>query len=149
VAKFEFRLATLLRLRERVRDERQNALAEALRADDQLAAQLDAVRAEAAAALIELQQSSRPGSLDISRLQDGQRYEAGLASAEQSLVEERVVLAREIENRRQALASAETEFRTLEKLRETQQTRHADGQRRADAKQLDDATMRQAAVKRG
>lgn len=142
MAKFQFRLATLLRLRESLRDERQIALAEAYHADDVLRARQDALAAE----LVELKDACRqaagPGQVDVDRLLDSQRYEVSLRAAGMQVVHQRQQLGEEIERRREAVVHANRDVRVLEKLRERQAERHRDEAAQREMKLLDEVAGR-------
>lgn len=142
MAKFRFRLATLLRLREAVRDERRAQLAEAYLLDRQLLDRKAALEQEIAATKQTNQRTSAAGPLDVDRLVQAHRYELILQSEVGVLENQRNVLAAEIEKRRQALVAAETEVRILEKLREKQQARHREEEALADMKSLDELASR-------
>jgi len=147
MAKYTFRLASLLRLREATRDECRQALAQVLRDDDRLVQQLADVRKRRLALRAEGQTAVRPGLLNVERLRDSQRYEQSLHAAETEFLEQRSQLAVEIERRRTALVAADTEVRALEKLREAGLARYQQEQERAEMQQLDEAAQRQAVEK--
>ena len=75
MAKFKFRLATLLRLREAARDERRGELADAYRVDDLLGRQLDRLEEELGWLQQQCRRVAAPGTVDVDRLVEGQRYE--------------------------------------------------------------------------
>lgn len=145
--RFQFRLASVLRLREAARDERRLRLAEALRAEQLLGEQ----RAQVQAALGDVQQrardAARPGPVQVDRLVDAQRYELVLLAQLADLGQKAQLLAREIDARRQALVAADRDVRVLEKLREQQRERHRAGEQARDTKQLDEIGGRRAALR--
>lgn len=147
MAKYSFRLASLLRLREATRDECRQLLAQVLREDDQLAQRLADLRTRRAALLADSQSAVQPGVLNVERLRDAQRYERSLHLEEAELLEQRAKLAIEIDQRRAALVSADTAVRALEKLREAGMLRHQQEQERTDMQQLDEVALRQAVEK--
>jgi flagellar FliJ protein len=147
MAKYSFRLASLLRLRESTRDECRQALAEVLGHDDRLVRKIEAVQARRAAQRADGQAARQPGLLNVERLRDAHRYECSLQSEEADLLEQRVQLAGEIDLRRAALVSADAEVRALEKLREAGMARHQQDQERAEIQQLDEVALRQAVEK--
>ena len=135
---FRFRLKTLLQLRENERDERRSRLADAQQAENivnqriyELDADLDRLRAQAA-------QRSRPGRMDVDALMELQRYELLLKAERQATVQQRELVAAEVERRREALVAADREVRVLERLRETQQQRHRQTEERQERKVLDE-----------
>lgn len=146
MAKFKFRLATLLRLREATRDERQAELAEAYRADDLLIERLEQIHGELNAIVIGCRKAVGPGTVNIDLLIESQRYEVTLHAYEKQTLEQRKRLAVEIERRREALLAANREVRVLEKLREHQIERHREEENRRDIKRLDEVAQQRAAA---
>ncbi len=138
-----FRLSSVLRLRESVRDERRLALAEVLAADAALEERLQAVRRELAAARIDHQHTSLAGAIDLDRLRDADRYEAQLRAEDSWIAGQREQLAPEIEKRRTAVVVADADVRAFERLRETSLTRHRDEELRHEGKHLDEVASRQ------
>ena len=143
MARFQFRLATLLRLRELARDERRTQLAEAQRLIDQLQAR----RREIDVLLSEAQRLQAPpaGALDVDRLLNATRYELVLRAEQRALELQEASLAGEVEKRRQALVAANREVRSLELLREKQQERHAAEEEKQSHKELDEIAVRRYA----
>jgi flagellar protein FliJ len=146
---FHFRLATLLRLRETERDERRLELAEVQREDDILLGQLNLLHEEWDLLKKHCRKAAGPGPLDVERLREGRRYELALRAEEQRLTAERARLAEEIERRRAALAAADQEVKTLEKLRERQAARHRLEEDRRAIRQWDEIAGQQAAAAAG
>ena len=142
--KFKFRLATLLRLRQSVRDERRAALAQAYRAEEILSGQRQQVARELEEVARHCQDASSPGQVNVDRVLEGRRYEIVLRSQEQELGRQQQAVEAEIENRRGALAEANREVRVLEKLRERQHERHRQEENRQEIKELDDVAGRRA-----
>jgi flagellar export protein FliJ len=142
--RFQFRLATLLRLRELARDERRALLAEALRLADQVRA-----RQQETTALVEsTRKLQRPsaGAIDVDGLLNATRYELVLRAELQQLEMQQATIGVEIEKRRQALIEADREVRSLERLRETQQERHLAEEEERARKELDEIAVRQYAA---
>ena len=137
---YRFRLETLLKLRIAVRDERQNELAEALRA----AGILQERRAQLLAEMAELDQESRraasAGTVDVDRLAGADRHSVLLQANLRTISKQEAQLAVEIERRRLALVEADRQVRILEKLREHQLQQHEDEQLKKEARLLDDLT---------
>ena len=137
--RFHFRLTTLLRLRERDRDDCRAALAEAFRVDDALSGgagrpvqqQLDELQALC-------RRTAGPGPVDVEQLLESRRYQMTLRGELASLQQQRQAVAAEIERRRQALVEANREVRVLEKLRDRQAERFRDEENRRQIKLLDE-----------
>jgi flagellar protein FliJ len=140
MARFQFRLAALLQLREAVRDERRSHLAEAFRLADSLEAQ----RRQFLDNLHELnqQRSVATGLIDVDRLLAASRYEAVLMLEIRNLERQQAAVATEIEKRREALVEADRDVRSLEQLREAQHERHREEQERRSMKVLDEVALR-------
>jgi len=139
MAKFKFRLATLLRLREAARDQRREALAAAYRAEDLLREQLGRVAREVGWLRGQCRRVAAPGTVDVDQLVEAQRYEVVLKARQKQLEGQREQIRAEIERRRQALVVANRNVRVLEKLRENQARRHREAENRQEIKQLDEA----------
>ncbi len=143
MARFIFRLAALLRLRESRRDECRAALAEAYRVDEVLAKQLDGLDREldALREFCRLKVSSR--TIDVDRLVEAQRYELVARAQQRHVAQQRQTVAAEIEVRRQALVEADREVRVLEKLRQRQAEQHRREEDLREVKRLDEVATQQ------
>lgn len=146
MAEPHFRLATLLRLREATRDECRLSMAEACRADDELAGQLSQVNAEQRRLQDECRKAAEPGTLNINRLVEAHRYGLTLRVREDELRQQRKTLAIEIERRRQSLVKADQEVQILEKLRDRRHDRQRLEDERRQAKQLDETALQTVAT---
>jgi flagellar FliJ protein len=146
MARFQFRLATLLRLRELTRDERRTQLAEVLRLLDQVQARRAAI--DALLDSTQKLQAAPPGIVDVDRLLNATRYELVLRSELRQLELQETTLTTEIDKRRQALVAADREVRSLELLRDTQQQRYLAAEEMRSQKDLDEIAVRRYAVER-
>jgi flagellar protein FliJ len=144
MSKFKFRLATLLKLREATRDERQAELTEAYRADDILVERLQQILGELDAAFAECRKAAGPGAVNIDLLIESQQYEVTLRAYEKQTLLQRERVGAEIERRREALLAANREVRVLEKLRDHKLERFREEENRRDIKRLDEIAQRQA-----
>ncbi len=124
MAKYSFRLATLLKLREQLRDERRAALAEAFHAEQLLDERELEINQENDSLREQRSHISRSENVAVDQLLEIQRYEAILMAEKQTLAKQREMLASEIERRREAMLMADRDVRALEKLRDRQQERH-------------------------
>jgi flagellar export protein FliJ len=145
MARFKFRLATLLRLREAARDERRAQLAEAYRADEILAHERSRLARELRELERQTRQASAPGQIDVDRLLETRRYEMALQSQGLQLAQKHEAVQLEIERRREALADANREVRVLETLRQKQLDHHRHEESRREIKTLDETATRRAA----
>ena len=144
MAKFHFRLATLLRLRETVRDERRLRIGRGRAGRRQLQARLVEVQREQRQLQGECRTAAGPGEVDLPRLVEAHQYAGALREQETELQQERRTLAVEIDRRRQAAVEADRDVQTLEKLRESQWQTHRQEEQRQEAKQLDEAASQTA-----
>jgi flagellar FliJ protein len=144
MAAFQFRLATLLRLREAVRDERRMQLAEVLGLAEQMSERRKAVEMDLHNSLAF--QMSATGPLDADRLLNATRYELVLRAELRQIELQQEALKAEAEKRRQALVVADRDVRALERLRETQRDRHREEEERRSAKELDEVALRRFAM---
>ena len=142
MAKFKFRLGTLLRLREATRDERRSELAKAYQAEGILEKQ----RRRIADELDELERQSRqacaPGPLDLDQLLEARRYELVLRAAERQARQQHEAVQAEVQRRRDAVVEANRQVRVLERLREKQLQRHRREENRLEVKRLDEVAGR-------
>jgi len=144
MAKFKFRLATLLRLRESARDERRTLLAQAYRAEDLILEERQRIEAERAALERQIRDAAGPGEIEVDRLLEAQRFELVLRTQKEQLARQHEQVKAEIERRRQALVEANREVQVLEKLREKQHQRWRDEEDRREVKRLDEVGQRRA-----
>jgi flagellar FliJ protein len=140
--RFQFRLKSLLSLREAARDERRAQLAEAYAAQRKLDERRQALEQD----LEEHKQMCRagilPGRIDVDRLLTANRYELVLRAELGVVAKHEQTLAVEIERRRQALVVADRDVRVLEKLRERELERFRREQARQETKQMDEIASR-------
>jgi flagellar protein FliJ len=138
MAKYQFRLETLQKVRKARRDEHRTSLAEAFRAEHVLAESRAELVVEAQQ-LRELQRSAGVGKyLDVNKLLEAQRYELLLKARSQELSKQAILLAAESERRRQILVESDREVRVLELLDERHQREFDLAAQRKETKQLDE-----------
>jgi flagellar FliJ protein len=139
---FAFRLDKLLKLRERRREERELALAQAERAVQILDGQLAELAGEQAANREAAKRALQAGSLEVDRLLDSHRYELLLAGQEKHLRQQRERVVLEVRRRRQALIEADRQVKVLEKLRDNQRQAFLHEQQRRETNELDEIAQR-------
>jgi flagellar export protein FliJ len=142
MARFTFRMATLLKLRESARDERQAQLVKARQAADILRRQRETLEQEAQRLDQQSRNAVRPGPIDVDRLLHSRRYELLLRVQQQDLLQRQQVVDAELARRQQALVEANREVRVLELLREKQWVRHRDEEARQEMKEIDEVAQR-------
>jgi flagellar export protein FliJ len=144
MAKFHFRLATLLRLRETARDECRVQLADVERTDAELQARLTGLMEQQQQLQRECRTAAEPGEVDVPHLVEAHQYAAALRVQEAELQQQRQTLAVEIDRCRQALLEADRDVQTIEKLRESQLQVHRQESERQEGRRLDEAAMQAA-----
>jgi flagellar FliJ protein len=138
--RFQFRLATLLTLRQSVRHQRRAELTEALQQADALAARLNVIDGE----LHDLRRrsSSALGGINVDLLRDADRYHTLLETQRRQVESQQLALAAEIELRRKRLLEADRDVRALEKLEQNQKLHHDEQQERLVRRELDRVAAR-------
>ncbi len=142
MANFRFRLTTLLKLREALRDERRASLAEAQYALDLLDEQIAKLQNEVRDLKQEYQTIGRPGKLSVDRLLDAQRYELVLLGELKHFGQQRETVLGEVARRREVLVEADRDVKILEKLREKQAQRLLQEDDLKEMKRLDEVAGR-------
>ncbi|MCS7236812.1 MAG: flagellar export protein FliJ [Thermoguttaceae bacterium] len=146
MSQFNFRLQTILRLREAERDRRRNELAEALAAERALSAQLAKLQADLEALQRELISAASPGSISVEKLLEGRRYEVTLQAQAKFLEGERAKILAEIDRRRLALTQADMAVKVLEKLRQRRLTQWESEQVRRTLRELDELASSRSGI---
>ncbi len=139
MAKFRFRLATLLKIREATRDEKRTRLAEAYLAEETLKERKIELAEQVEAARRQHHNVAQPGLVNLDQLVETHRYGVVLDAQGQVLENQMKLLGEEIERRREVLVAADREVRILEKLREKQHKRHRKEAMKQEIKELDEA----------
>lgn len=139
MAKFKFRLATLLKLRENTREQRRRQLAEAFRVDDLLKRQIEGIDDQIAQLRHQCRAAVNVGEVNLDTLVAAQRNEMALRFQRGQVTKQREHVATEIEKCRAAVIEADREVRILEKLEEKQLARHQEEELRTEIKELDEA----------
>ena len=138
MSKYQFRLQTLLRLREIRRDEKRNRLAEAYQAESILSDQQKDVLEE----LHQLQQLQR-NSMDqphtnVNQLIEVGRYQLTLQTQQTTMKKQAEILAAEVTKRREALVESDRQVRVLEKFEQRQLEQYQKQQESKEAKVHDE-----------
>lgn len=118
---FRFRLQSIVRLRERDRDEAAEAFRQALRAKQILEEQVSEIETERKQQN-ELRKATNAGSVDFQKIIDAQRYQMFLESQVVELQGQIALIEQECQRRRAKLVKCEQAVRSLEKLEEHQRT---------------------------
>jgi len=141
MANFQFRLATLLRLREAWRDERRAHLADAQRAEQLILERIAAIDDDMSTARRQYVDAARARTVNVDLLTDLARYEMILKAQRQSADQQRQAVVAEVQKRRSALVAADRDVRVLEKLRESQQQRYDEAEALQELKRLDEMAV--------
>lgn len=142
MSQYRFRLQTLLKLRESVRNERRAQLAQALRAEHALQEQSAAITDEIETLRSDVRKSQQDGLINVDALLDANRYEMLLESRRLVLTRQVETIAQEIARRRKLLVEADQQLQVLEKLKEKQQSRHARQNALREIKEMDEIAAR-------
>ena len=146
ISRFQFRLATLLRIREHERQQRQTELAQALEAERIIQQQVDEIAAEIALAKDKARRLASPGEIPVDQLLEQQRYGLHLLLQSAAAAEKLGQVRAEAERRRAILVDANRQVRVLEKLREKQSAAFEAALLQAEQKQLDEVANRSCNV---
>lgn len=119
MSQFQFRLDSVIRLRERERDEAAHALQQAQLAVQKLDVQITERRNEYDAQH-PVQRASNQSDVNPQRLLESQRFQMVLLQEIRQLLSNRQLVAEECERRRATLVQHEQKVRSLEKLKEKQ-----------------------------
>lgn len=141
---FRFRLATLLKMRQAVRDDRSAELLKAELAAERLAGRKEELNEE----LQQLTSSRRTtsvGPLVVDQLIESQRYEMILLAEEKTLTEQERIIGGEVAKRQETLMEADRKVRVLEKLSEKQKERFDRELARVYSKEMDEIAHRHTA----
>ena len=113
----KFRLATLLKLRERDRDMAAKALQDVHLAIDKLDTAQSEID-EANSQMNEARKQSSFGAINLNQILDAQRYQMVLAAQSAQIAEHKGKLTQELERRQFALVQSQKAVKSLEKLRD-------------------------------
>lgn len=140
MARFKFRLQTVLTLAHAERDRCRAELAETMalvRSAEQEIEILDGELRMWAAGL-----PSRPGALDVERMVAHDRFGVVLRAKREQAEQRQTVLAAEVATRRELLVAADRELRSLETLHDKQQTQFTIEMNRREQRTLDEIGAR-------
>jgi flagellar export protein FliJ len=113
----QFRLATLLKLRERDRDLASKAVQEVQSAIDKLMEQQREIDASNQS-MDGFRKKASHGSINLNQILDAQRYQLVLAAQSSQIAQHQGVLNQELERRQSILVKCQQAVKSLEKLRE-------------------------------
>ncbi|MFO0916888.1 MAG: hypothetical protein U0872_01055 [Planctomycetaceae bacterium] len=138
MARFQFRLASLLKYREGLRDRCRQALAQLLHQDAELEREQQRITADRERQLDEMQHEQNSERISIDKL-TSRRYHSGQLSAEiRQVVMRRQELAKQLSLCRQALVRADQGVKVLEKLADQQQFEFQQIEIRKEARELEE-----------
>lgn len=130
-------LDTVQKLRRRARDAQASSVAEVVRARSVLAEQMQTLGRDRAAATARRVGLAR-GEVDVERLLDETRHDAGLSAELANLRQQDGLLAEEERKRRGTLLAADVEVKAIEKLQARIEQRRRDERRRREDRELAD-----------
>lgn len=144
--RFQFRLASVARLREAVRDERRAQLADALGVQNVLEDKIAVVDGELSEA--RRLQTAPLGLVDVDRLLNGERYEVVLAAERAGLQLQLAKVLTEVAKRREALVAADQDVKALDKLRDRERDQWRQQAERESMRELDEIAARSVPAER-
>ena len=147
MAKFTFRLETLLKLRQAGRDERRAQLAQAYEAERVLQQRKEDLDRQHQQIVTRVRQASQPGPVNVDVLVNSQRHSVVVAVQQKWVRRQVEQVVQEIENRRRLLVEADRQVRVLEKLRDKQSRRHREREEKLEMKQIDEIAGRRGSPK--
>jgi flagellar protein FliJ len=137
MSQFKFRLDSVQRLRERLRDEAADSLQQARLAIQKLTEQLETLQTEFTRQA-QLQSQASSGIINTQRVLESQRYQAHLLSEIATVRNNIALVEQECERRKQQLIKREQDVRAMEKLRESQLSQYQYAQSVASQGRLDE-----------
>lgn len=139
---FIFRLQSLLNLRVAERGRRRAELAAALRAERLVEQQIHGLHQTVRQTRRGLRKDACPGTVNVNRLLDAQRYELVLNAQIDQMQRQLEQVSQEVARRRQILVEASRTVRMLEKLRDRRQEDHRLHAEKSAQRELDEIAAR-------
>jgi flagellar FliJ protein len=144
---FQFRFASIVKLRQEQRDQAGAAVGQAHQAIHRIEEQLAAIELQRQA-LRDSSAVARVGSISVDSLLASGRYDLHLQADAEALQATRSMLAQELQRRQLALAAAEAEVKRFERLEEKDRSAHLARQARREQAEADEATACRHTIKR-
>lgn len=141
---FRFKLESVRRLRESVRDQRRGELAQAEQALKLLEQERLTIQAEIKQTERDRARAMRPGPVNVDQVLAGQRYQWTLTSQLRELELKRQQVQEEAERRRNLLLEADRDVRVLDKLEAKQRQEHDQRLRKMDARAMDELAVQRS-----
>jgi len=138
MAQFHFQLEAVLRHRERLEKDCQRDVAVAQAEMGRIQSELRALNHQVQTTTADVRQNHLTGRLDLSFLAAHRRYVLGMQRRAMGLVQKAAQQQRVVEEAQKKLAEAMKQRKVLEKLRERQHRRWAEGLARGEARELDE-----------
>ena len=138
MAKYQFRLETLRKIRISHRDAMRTKLAEAFQAAQVLEQRQQQLADEVAQLQEQQRREVAEQTTDINSLVDKNRYQIALRTQQRTLRQQAAQLEEEIEKRRQLVVEADREVRVLDKLEHRQREQYREEAMRSETKILDE-----------
>lgn len=141
MARFRFRLESVLKLRRATRDERRAELARAAAAEQVLLERQQQLAEQRAANA--RHRRAEAGVLDVDALIAAARFDAALQAQQVVLARQLDAVRAEVHRRQQQLVEADREVRVLERLRELHARQHQQRAEQLQVRDLDEVAARQ------
>ncbi len=136
------RWENLLKLRRIERDQCRQRYLQAVRAEEILQQELLQLQRTTAELALTARQSAQPGSLDVDRLLDAERYHVVLQQRRTQITQQLAQIQAAVSLRRQEMIAAEQSVKMLEKLQERRTQEERQAELRSEQKQLDNLLPR-------
>lgn len=141
MARFTFRLESVLAYRRGLRDQVQQVLSQLLREDEEWIRKSEEVEARRAGTMDELKKIVSAGTVNVDQAAM-RRYYAGMTSVELlTIAQQREVVAENLRRCREVLAKTEQDVRLLEKLREKQLAEFNEAEERRAGRDREEAWL--------
>ena len=140
--RFQFRLQRVQKLRERVREERQLAHAEAVAFQQQTEDQLLSLQRLRAAEQLSLRQSMEREKLSVEKVIQGRNFDHRLIKVGLEIQRRLLQIQQVVAARREELVVAEREVKMLEKLEERQRQRYDRALSLAEQVEMDEMALK-------
>lgn len=141
--KFQFRLQSIMKLREAERNEKQAELAEAIQADQILVQQVLSINQKLNDVSVEIRDVQRT-SIDVDHLLGMKRFQAELRGQIVELLNQRQQLEQEIARRQNNLAEANKSLKTIQKLEDNAKAEHRQEMDKKEQEVLDEFRVKGA-----
>ncbi len=141
MAGFQFRLESVLKVRESRRDLCRQVLGQVLHEQQKLENQKKRIEAERQSQLDELKSIAQEGQFDVDAMSNRRYYAGQLSSQILEIEHQKAFVSQQIKLCRQALTKADQEVKVIEKLKEKQLSEYTTAQLKKETQELEEVWM--------